>query len=489
MNDLSQDFSQFLMNPDAARAELDRLDAEDGVKEFIRQGWFTVMPRSTPFLTNWHIDIICEHLEAISRGELHRVIFNLPPRHMKSTGINVFWPAWDWIRNPGRQFLFTTYQTRLTIRDSVRCRRLIESPWYQSNWGDKFKLTKDQNSTLLFVNDQHGYRLSTSLQGGITGDGGDIIVIDDPHNAMDIHSPGVLAEAINTYSESLVSRLNNQDTGAMILTMQRLGEKDLTGHILETEGDWVHVCLPARYEPDHPYHYFDDPRTRKGEPLWPDRFSDKGLKRLERPMGPRVSAGQLQQRPAPKGGAIFKRKWFKIVSAIPQESGFWVRAWDLAGTEVKKGQDPDWSVGLKMVKIDDDYYIVDVNRFQEEPGPTEKQIIKTARKDGIDVDIDLAQDPGQAGKAQVNYLTTKLAGFVVKSSTETGSKQKRAEAVASQASQGHIFLLEGDWNEEFINEMVLFPAGKWDDQVDACSRAFHSLIEERHTASARSFKV
>lgn len=488
MSDLEKLIAQAMENPDAVQEELARIRAEESLKSFIRQGWTNVIPRATPFVSNWHIDIICEHLEAVSRGDIRRLLINMPPRHMKSVGTNVFWPAWDWIINPHRQFLFTTFRTSLTVRDSVRCRQLIKSNWYQKRWGDRFTLSQDQNNKLNFANSEHGYRLSTSFQGGITGDGGDIVVIDDPHNAMDVHSPAILGDTITTYSESIVSRLNDPEKSAMILTMQRLHEKDLTGHIVANETGWTHICLPARYEPDHPYHFIDDPRTRRGEPLWEDRFNHEGLRNLEISMGSHVSAGQLQQRPAPRAGGMFQRDWFEIVTHVPQAPDRTVRGWDFAATEQKVGLDPDWTVGLQLAKVGPTIYITDMKRFQGTPQTVEARLRRAAESDGVACEQHIPQDPGQAGKSQVSYLTAQLAGFIVKHSTESGSKLTRAEAVAAQAEAGNIKIVQGHWNEHLLYELTVFPNGRFDDVVDALSRAFHGIIQAKGTVSARSFR-
>jgi predicted phage terminase large subunit-like protein len=486
---LEDQFASVLINPELALRELDKLDAEADLKTFLQQGWPSVMPKSQPYVDNWHIDIICEHLEALSRGEITRLMFNMPPRHMKSLGINVFWPAWLWLQKPETQFLFTTFRHQLTVRDSVRCRRLIESPWYQGNWSDKFELTSDENKTAHFSNSEHGYRLSASFAGGITGDGGDFVMIDDPHNAMAIHSPVEMAKTLDTYDQAIVSRLNDPKRGGMVLTMQRLHENDLSGHILAREAGWTHVCLPARYEPDHPHHYFDDPRTVAGEPLWKRRYDDEGLKTLEVPMGSLTASGQLQQRPAPRGGGMFKKSWLPIVRAMPAGKQVACRGWDFAASEPKPGVVPDWTCGVCMVLVDGVYYITDVERLQGSSKAVERKLVNTAFLDGEDCTVDIPQDPGQAGKSQVSYLTGKLKGYRVKHSTESGSKVKRAEALSAQAEAGNVVLLEGDWNEEFINELTVFPGSKFDDQVDAASRAFHQLCQPRFGVSVRSFGI
>src|SRR6516164_8328554 len=167
----SNSFAQLLARP-YLLDDIDRELASRGLREFVRQAWPVVEP-STPFVPGWHIDAIIEHLEAVSRGQIRNLLINVPPRHMKSLLVSVFWPAWEWIRHPERRWLFSSYGAQLSIRDSVKCRRLIESPWYQRFWGNRFRLTTDQNTKTRFDNDRSGYRIATSVGGAATGEGGD----------------------------------------------------------------------------------------------------------------------------------------------------------------------------------------------------------------------------------------------------------------------------------------------------------------------------
>ena len=170
--------------------EIDTERAVRSLREFVRQAWPVVEP-STPFVPGWHIDAIIQHLEAVTGGQIRNLLINVPPRHMKSLLVAVFWPVWEWIRWPQRRWLFSSYSAQLSIRDSVKCRRLIESPWYQERWADRFALTSDQNTKGRFDNNRSGYRLSTSVGGSATGEGGDRIVCDDPNNVNEVESDSI----------------------------------------------------------------------------------------------------------------------------------------------------------------------------------------------------------------------------------------------------------------------------------------------------------
>ena len=267
---------------------------------------------STLFVPGFHIDAIVEHLEAVSYGQIRNLIINVPPRHMKSLLVSVFWPAWEWTRWPERRWLYSSYAASLSIRDSVKCRRLIESPWYQSRWGHVFSLTSDQNAKMRFDNNRSGYRLSTSVGGSVTGEGGDRIVCDDPHKVDDVESDTSRKAALDWWDVAMSTRVNDPKTSAMVIVMQRCHQRDLSGHLLE-KGNFEHLCLPAEYEgPGRITSIgYCDPRTELGELLWPERFGPKEIEELKINLGSYASAGQLQQRPSPAGGGIFKRHWFR----------------------------------------------------------------------------------------------------------------------------------------------------------------------------------
>lgn len=405
-------------------------------------------------------------------GRTHLVTHN-------STLISVMYPVWDWLQNPWRQFLFSSYAQSLATRDAVKCRRIIQSPWFQERWGDRFMLTSDQNAKERYDNDRGGYRLTTSVDGQLTGEGGDIIVLDDPHNAREAGSVKKRQNVIDWWSGSMISRVNDPKRGRYALVMQRIHELDLSGYILETDREnWTHLCLPARYEPSHPFIYAKDPRTKDGELLWPDRFDEPSLKRLETNMGQYKAAGQLQQRPAPREGGLFQPDRIVVVDALPAGLRL-ARGWDFAATEEHESEDPDYTAAVKLgTDGEGRFYIAHADHFRGSPLKVEQTMVATASQDGKSVEISYPQDPGQAGKGQAQYLAGKLAGYKVSFSPETGSKEVRAQAFAAQVEAGNVFMLRGDWNKDLLDEMRVFPNGRHDDLIDAASRAFNKLVEK-----------
>ena len=506
-----------VLTPPTLREEADVVHCEDSLSHFIATAWRLVEPKG--FASNWHINAICEHLEACADWQINRLLINIPPRHMKSLGANVFFPAWTWAqdpnperdprhpyqirknswRGPGVKFMHLSYAASLATRDGVKCRQIITSPWYQKHWGHRFQLRPDQNQKTRFDNLCGGQRLSTSETGLITGEGADIIIFDDPHNVRDVGGTSSVKRerTLQFWDEAMPSRLNDQDHGVFIVIMQRVHERDLSGHILSNELGWTHLCLPAVFERNHPFpirttvkrkssgktdeerQVWQDPRL-EGEPLWPSRFSTEALQRMAKDnlMSSHVAAGQLQQRPTARDGGLFKRAWFdNPVKYIPDYDRLQkVRAWDMAST-AEVTNDPDYTVGLLM-GLDPAttiLYVLDVIRGRFSPAERERKIMTTALLDGSETHIRIPQDPGGAGKFEAHYLVSKLQGYVVSAEPERGAKENRADPFAAQCEYGFVKLVEAAWNKAFVDELCAFPSGAHDDQVDAASAAFRAL--------------
>ena len=451
---------------------------EHSLHAFIRHFWAAMDP--DPFIDGPHIGVMCEYLERVARGEVQRLIINIPPGHAKSLVVAVGFPAWLWcqaptpehpIVGPQARVMSLSYSGRFAERDSRKMLHLVQSARYRAFWRDRVDIATDLSGRTRFETTKMGFRLPSSVKGMATGEGGNVIIIDDPISALDASSEAERATLIDWWTGTMQTRLRRVEAGAFVIVMQRLHESDLTGHILAHETGWEHCCLPARYEPDHPHRCPLDWRTEDGELLWPAGMPEHELARQEGAMGSYSAAGQFQQRPAPREGGMFKRGWFGVVKAAPA-GGTAVRGWDLAGT-TKKGA--AYTAGVKVRRVGGEYYVMDVVRERASPGGVEALIKNTASQDGTDTTIDFPQDPGQAGLAQRRYLTAQLAGYDVRSSPETGDKEVRAQPASAQAEAGNVHLVDGPWNRALLDELELFPNGEFADQVDALSRAFARL--------------
>lgn len=315
---------------------------EEDFHKFLQGAWH-VIEGNRPFIDGWHLQAICEHLEALYNLEINKLLCNIPPGTCKSTIFAVAYPAWLWTRDPGLQSMFSSYGSKLSTRDSVACRRLIESQWYWERWGHKCQLTDDVNTKLRFDNKQGGYRLATSIKGAATGEHVDLIGFDDPNNASETESE-VKREGTNEICDRVMSsRFNNPETGRLCIVQQRLHAQDYSGHILAKNMDGlVHLCLPMEFErsrrcvtmpikstQNKPW---SDPRKEEGELLWPQFYNRENIETLKKGMGSEyVIAGQLQQRPSPASGGIIKKDWFQWWKEPSQPKCFFtLQSWDTA---------------------------------------------------------------------------------------------------------------------------------------------------------------
>lgn len=476
-------FEASLLDPQKASKilyDLDKYDAEASLLEFIKLMWSVLEP-GRPFVNSWHIGAICEHLTAITDGEINRLLMNVPPGCMKSLTTQVFWPAWEWgPRNlASHRFVSFSYSKDLTLRDNIKTRRLIESPEYQRFWGDRVKLTSDQNAKVKFENSSTGFKLATSVGGLGTGERGDRVVVDDPHNVQDGESEAVRGNTLQWFQETLPTRVTDPTRSAIAVIMQRIHEEDVSGYIIEAELGYTHLMLPMEFEPDRKCYTsigFEDPRTEEGELLWPDRMTRAVVERDKKVMGSYATAGQFQQRPAPRGGSMFQREWFEVVPESSVPSGCVdVRGWDLAATEAESAA---YTAGVRVKhhRETNIFYIYHATRFRGSPHIVDRALKNTAMQDGPRTKISIPQDPGQAGKSQVKYFAKLLVGHIITFSPESGDKELRAAPFASQAEAGNVKVVRGSWNGDYFDELVMFPKGKFKDQVDATSRAFAELI-------------
>tara|TARA_R110000803_G_scaffold26333_3_gene62436 strand:+ start:687 stop:2246 length:1560 start_codon:yes stop_codon:yes gene_type:complete len=463
--------------------EINKELAERHMHEFIRQCWPSIEP-GRQYKDNWHIEAICEHLEAVIAGDIRKLIINIPPRHMKSLTCDVAFPTWAWLHKPNLQFLFASYAGALAVRDSVKCRRLIKSPWYQRNWGDKFKLSGDQNQKQRFQNDHNGHRISTSVGGALTGEGGDIIVIDDPHNVNEAESEAVRNNTLDWWDTSVQSRLNDPTTGAFVVIMQRVHQNDLTGHILHNqtaEDPWTHLCVPAEFEKQHPTPFFtvlpsathkEDPRMDEDELLWPERFTRKALDSLKVGLGTYAAAGQLQQRPAPKGGGILRSSWWRKweQEEVP-EFIYVLQSWDTAFSErdtASYSACTTWGI----FNFGSRYHIMLMHRFRARlPYPELRRHVRELhdewRPDAIIVEKkasgqSIIQDLRQSGLPMLPYSPDR-------------DKVARAHAASPLLEGGLVWYPDRKWAQEVIDHCAMFPAGDGADIVDTVTQALIRL--------------
>ena len=493
---------------------INKVKAEKSLKQFIKQAW-PIVESKKPLFWNWHLDAICQHLEAVTNTyiiksglngleafpgfthqadpdlpAIHYLWINIPPRCTKSLIVNVFWPVWEWGPKalPELSFLSTSYAQSLSIRDSVKRRRIIEHHWYQKFWGNRFKLTSDQNQKQRFENNRTGHMIATSIHGLGTGEGGDRVIVDDAHNVNEVESDVKRTSVIDTWDNSMSSRLNNEETGTYIGIMQRVHHKDLTGHLLDKVkiGElkhFVHLCLPARYETDHPHPTqtpldFKDPRTEVGEPLDKVRMPEKHLDTRESRMTGWAIAGQHQQRPGPKGGSIVQVGNIQIVDDYnPKHILELCRYWDKAASEDLSASK---TASVLMARMSDKcpygFLILHTTSDFLRPGPRERFIRQNAELDGVEVFVGVEQEPGSGGKeSALNTIKKTLVGFKVFADRPTGAKDVRLEPFAAQVEHNNVAVLNRGWTRDYLAALESCAVGSVSDEGDASSGSFNHL--------------
>lgn len=476
------------------------------LSEFVEQAWPVLFP-SEPFIWNWHIDAVCGHLQAVSAGTIQKLLINIPPGTMKSLLVSVLWPSWEWTRKPSLRYLCASYDQQLSIRDNVQVRNLVTSDWYQHNW-PHVQLADDQNQKTRFNTTKQGGRIGTSVGGRATGEHPHRKIVDDPHNVKKSGSKMDRDGVINWFKTTLSTRgyaLN----AATVVIMQRLHEDDLSGWILSHQADqWTHLMLPMRYEPERhcattayvdaehttdedgkpavtfsPPHAWSDPRTVKGELLWPAFLDQQKVTQTALDLGPYGDAGQNQQRPSPEGGGMFLREWFpstRIVLAIPQDAVVVARCrgWDCAATE----GGGDWTAGIRVALTSTgQVYIEHVLRGQWGPASFEGPngiFVSTIRMDPVWTRQREEEEGGSSGKKVVAAHALLLHGYDYLGVRSTGDKATRAKPFRTQCATGNVWLVQGNWNAGWIDELCSFRddgSDQVDDQVDATSCAYNEI--------------
>ncbi len=470
-----------LETPSAANASAEQAKVRElTLQVFVEEAWRILEPVS-PLVWNWHLDLICEYLTLIRDekfktvcGDLEGIIFNVPPRTMKSLLITVFFPIWVWTTNPARRFMFASYSEKLSTQHSIFRRSIIESDWYQERWSDVFSLSRDQNVKSHYENSERGAMFSTGMQATATGMGGDVLIFDDPLNPEQAISQ-VEREAVNLrFDTTFRSRINDPATGVKIIIMQRLHELDLTGHVLARESSrWKHVSLPAVAENDKTWEFPESKEVKDqkaGDLLWPARLPQSFLSSQRVGMGSWAFNGQYQQTPAPLDGGIIKRQWVRFYRQLPEKFEFMVQSWDCT---FSGGQENDFVAGQVWGRFCGKYFMLPYRTYERlDFGPT-MAAIKACHAKYPQAHAVLIEDKAN-GPAIISELQKEIAGVVAVN--PEGGKLARAQATAPLWESGSIELPDPQlfgchWVEDYLHNICTFPKAAHDDDVDATSQA------------------
>ena len=509
------DANATLFNIEKRRCEL-------SLANFIKKAWHVCEP-GQPYIHNWHIDMICAHLEAITAGHVledgklyNRLLINVIPGAMKSMICNVFWPSWEWgpKNMPHLRYICAAHQQGLAIRDSTKMRRLVTSEWYQKHWGDRVKLTGDQNAKTKFETTATGFREAMAA-GSITGSRGDRLILDDPHSVEGANSDAMRATTLEWFTEAVPTRLNNPKTSAIICIMQRLHEEDVSGVILERkgfQGVYDHICLPMRYEAWREGVTtklgYADPREEEGELLFPQRFPPEVVDRDEAAMGPYAVASQHQQVPSPRGGNVIKDSWWQlwdhthfpnldfIVASIDtaysskaEERGdfsamtIWgVFSGDPAATATRSvdryGKGFDGYVNTSYTSDLNAVPRVILMRAWAERLELHELVEKIAKDcKALKVDKLLIENKaaGHSVAQEIRRLFSHEPWAVQMYDPKSIDKLGRLYSVQHLFAEGMIYAPGTTWAEAVIRQVSSFPRGKHDDLVDTVSMALRHL--------------
>lgn len=525
--------------------EKERRRLESNLTDFVEAAWPAFDP--SPYQSTWAIDALCEHLQAVTEGQIRHLLINFPPRCAKTSVASICFPAWTWARRikgeylsgPQVRFLCGSYNHDLSLTNSNMTRRLILSPWYQKLWGDCFTFRMDQNTKTKFDTSAGGSRIASSVGGSLLGIGGDIVLIDDPHNTESAESEAERKQALTWWKELSTTRLNDPKRSPLIVIMQRLHEEDVSGTILASEwgAEWTHLMIPMEYnwrrhcvtalgwhdprgldnrgEPlieisadgerlprdDRAAYTLDE--EREGSLMWPERFGHNEIARMKSELGSYMASGRLQQMPVPDKGAIFLREWWQPWNS--DDGKFPVLDYIIASVDGAFTQDEEndpsaltiWGVfkdhainrkRIILVHAWRKHLAFSGPRVDRFPGESNEGFRRRTMPGwGL---VEWVADT--CNRFQVDKLLIEAKASGISAAQELrnrygqqewaiqlvqvkGDKVARALSAQPTFSQGMVYAPVRDWSELVIDEMCVFPKGKHDDLTDSATQAINYL--------------
>lgn len=451
------------------------LEIQLSLAEFVREFW--PFFHSFDIRWNWHIDVICDHLQAVTEGRIQYLLANIPPGMMKSLLVSVFWPAWVWLSKPSHQFLAVSGTPSVALRDAVRMRDLVQCGHYQEivrllntefkPWG----IDRSQKRKSYFTNTKNGHRISLSTGSKVTGLRGDTRIIDDPLDAAELN-PVMIQQGNDWYDTVLSTRENTPDSSEVVI-MQRLNENDLSGH-LTRRGTHEHLIIPAEtVEGAVPCStsLWTDP-GKVGDLMFPSFLTRASLDAKAEQLGSRAYAAQYLQTPVPLGGAVFRYDWFKWHNHVDVPAAPEITAWSWDMT-FKKTKDSDYVVGQYWVVKGPNKYLIEQIRARMDLADVRREVRAAVTRRPANV---VLVENTSNGPAIIEMLRHDTPYTVIPIDPQGNSKESRAAVAAVECEAGHVWLPDptspiNRWvNSDLLNELCSFPAGRHDDQVDAFSQ-------------------
>lgn len=457
--------------------EAERILCARSFAYFVKRAWPHIIP--DPLVWNWHMDAICEHLQALVTGGIpsRRLLINVPPGSSKSTLVGVMYCAWLW--GPGGQpwhsYIGAAHEQGLAVRDNRLTRELVKSEWFTRLW--PITLKGDQNEKLYFENDARGFRQACAVA-SMTGRRGHTIGLDDPLNPEKAYSEAARQTALRVLSETIPTRLNDPATSAIIIVMQRLHEDDPSGYVLSQGLGYEHLCIPMEFEPQRRTYTclgWTDPRREEGDLMFPERFPREVVERDKKALGEYAWAGQMQQAPSPMGGGIFKTEWWRVLDAPP------IVKWRAiyADTAQKTKEQNDYSVFQCWGQtLDGQIVMLDMVRGKWEAPELETMARAFWQKH---------KAVQNAGALRAFYVEDKVSGtgliqklkregIPILGITRTVDKVTRAMDAAPYVQSGNVLLMRNlEHLSDFLSEASVFPNGTHDDMIDAAMSAISGM--------------
>lgn len=438
----------------------------NNLSAYIQKTFNTLNPTTT-YCHNWHIDAIADYLNACESGEVKRLIINMPPRFMKSIAVSIAWTSYLLGRDATRQIIVASYASSLAETLSVQARNVISEDWYKNTFPNT-RIAHGENKKMWFTTEDRGHRYATSVGATVTGFGGDFLILDDPLKPDEATSDTMRQKCNDWISSTFLSRANNPKNHCIVLVMQRLHEDDPSGKLLELEneiGEFDQLILPAEFEKKTIIQTPSKIYTKnKGEFLHKERLGEKEANEKKVLMGSYAYAGQYLQKPAPLGGGIIKRKWFKLFDQRPFNFDYIVHSWD---TAMKANAGSDYSVCTIWGVAKDGYYLIDLYRGQVEYPELKNKCIFLANRDNPNYVLIEDKASGQSLLQDLRKSTR----INVISINPHKDKITRASSVTPIIEGGNVFLDQSAyWLNGFLDECDLFPNGKHDDQIDSMSQ-------------------
>lgn len=468
----------------AADAEL----CKRSLHYFLSQAWEHIEPAT--YVDNWHIHVLCTHLEAVARSEIKRLIINIPPGHMKSMLVSIFFPVWMWINDPTKQILSTSHSMDFSARDTARARELIQSEWFQERWD--LELRDDQNAKTDYKNTKFGFRKAKAFT-KLTGARGNLLIIDDPMSAYDANSPTERYNVKTTMLQTVPSRLNDLEEDSIIIIAQRLHMEDIVGVIQDAGLDYEVLSIPARYEGDKIFATslkMEDPRTEIGELLFAKKFSDHAMLEMEKSLGAYQWSAQYQQNPVPATDGYFNKDW--ILWYTPEERPKLSEMHLYMTTDHAPSGKGDFNAGV-MWGLDHKghYWFLDAYHKQSNildalgvvNNGGEYELLNEGFLPMIEKWKPIYWIPEDDNSwktfepmARNMMRDTGTNKSVIKPiPTRGGDKEVKNMPFAAACQNGMVHLPKNNQKaQDLVSEMLTFPVGKHDDFIDAAGHIFRA---------------